>query len=386
MKKAIVLGAAMLLAGAAAFAADEKKGPAIKFSGKLRTGYVFDFAKDKSATAGDYSSTNWKGNGGRLNFHVTDAEGAWDLNYKNIAGDLDSNDKEKITATVNFDKLMDLGDFKVKMEIGNKTDDTALFAYADRSGDHLGRVKLVGDWITALQVASGDLTVRAAVDPVYNDAPSATKNHAGFAASASYKLADYGLNVAADYAYHGQIEVADGKNDVAKIVTQHVIGVSANFDLGKVLKADGYKLGLSGVFNYGIGNDKSDRGYYSGTSQVLEDNYMVASAELSGGVDLVDGFVEYSFVKSDADDADAIQHLYAQANLNMFEDKGVGLDVYGKIGNFDDADKTWAFGGDASYTLKAVEFGLNGEVYAFTDTAGDKSVGFSVTPKMTIVW
>ena len=405
MKKAIVLGAAMLLAGAAAFAAD------VKFSGKFRTGYTFDFSdsKVKGKTYYDGShSTNWKGNGGRLNFHVTDADGAWDLNYKNIAGDLDSNDTEKITATVNFDKLLDLNGLKVSLQIGNKTDDTLLRAYGDVSDDHHARVKAIGDWVAAVQVGYDAFTFRAAVDPVYQNAKlptgaSDTENLAGFAVSGKYSLADYGVNVAAGYAHNGQIEAANGSNGVRKTLFANVFSAEANADIAKMLGASDFKLGAGVAFNYGKGDDtkdimrsgdfvaevKADATYGVDAKSAKpyasqKDDQMVLAAQLTGGVDAIDGWVEYVYSKTE--DEDAINYLKVQANINVLAQKGVGLDVYGSIGNFDKADETWVIGGDVSYKLKTVEFGLNPEVYSYQNKDSDNKVGFSITPKMTIAW
>jgi hypothetical protein len=392
MKKAIVLGAAMLLAGVAAFAAD------VKFSGKFRTGYTFDFSdsKVKGATYYDGShSTNWKGNGGRLNFHVTDADGAWDLNYKNIAGDLDSNDKEKITATVNFDKLLDLNGLKVSLQIGNKTDDTLLRAYGDVSDDHHARVKAIGDWVAAVQVGYDAFTFRAAVDPVYQktktSGASDAENLAGLAVSGKYSLADYGVNVAAGYAHNGQIEAANGSNGVGKTLFANVFSAEANADIAKMIGTSDFKLGAGVAFNYGKGDDTTDimrSGDFTTdpkTSFVSQkDDQMVLAAQLTGGVDAIDGWVEYVYSKTE--DKDAINYLKAQANINVLAQKGVGLDVYGSIGNFDKADETWVIGGDVSYKLKTVEFGLNPEVYSYQNKDSDNKVGFSITPKMTIAW
>ena len=68
MKKAIVLGAAMLLAGAAAFAAD------VKFSGRIRVGYNFQF--------GDTDQTTLKKNPeGRMNLTIADSDSLWTITF-----------------------------------------------------------------------------------------------------------------------------------------------------------------------------------------------------------------------------------------------------------------------------------------------------------------
>ena len=396
MKKAIVLGAAMLLAGAAVFAAEEKKGPAVKFSGYFRAGYTFKFYD------GDFSSTSWKGKTEeRVNMHVKDADGLWDVNIKSLSS-LDGDDMIAGGATVSLSKALeknglDLNGLSLKFSIGNKTNDAMLRAYDNASGDDFDKYRLVGDYVTAFTVGYDKLTVQIASDPITDN-----NNNAGVAVSAKYADSDLGFAVAAGYAHKGAGWTDDGdvanseglmftsaaKDDatVYSLQTDNGLAVSGNVDIAKLIKADKFKLGAGVAFNYGFG-DGTKTVQTTKTKGDLTTMRLVA--DVSGGIDIIDGFVEYAYEMADSDDLHmdkvANQYLKAQANLNFFADKGIGLDVYFKDTDLDDFSDYWLVGGDVNYKLGGVKYTLKAEAFN-VHTASDDKVAFTLSPRVRIDW
>ena len=400
MKKAIVLGAAMLLAGAAVFAAEEKKGPAVKFSGYFRAGYTFKFYD------GDFSSTSWKGKTEeRVNMHVKDADGLWDVNIKSLSS-LDGDDKIAGGATVSLSKALeknglDLNGLSLKFSIGNKTNDAMLRAYDNASGDDFDKYRLVGDYVTAFTVGYDKLTVQIASDPITDN-----NNNAGVAVSAKYADSDLGFAVAAGYAHKGAGWTDDGdvansegltfassaaKTDGAILLTDNGLAVSGNVDIAKLIKADKFKLGAGVAFNYGFGDGKV-KSYFGGATESTVKGDLTTMrlvADVSGGIDIIDGFVEYAYEMADSDDLHmdkiANQYLKAQANLNFFADKGIGLDVYFKDTDLDDFSDYWLVGGDVNYKLGGVKYTLKAEAFN-VHTASDDKVAFTLSPRVRIDW
>ena len=394
MKKAIVLGAAMLLAGAAAFAADEKAKPAVVFSGFFRAGYTFKFED------GDFSGSIWKGKEERVNMHVKDSEGLWDVNIKSLSS-LDGDDKLDANGTVSLSKTLekqglDLNGISLKFTIGTKTNDAMLRAYDNVSGDDFDKYRLVGDYVTAFTVGYDKLTVQIASDPITDN-----NNNAGVAVSAKYADSDLGFAVAAGYAHKGAGWTDDGdvanseglmftsaaKDDatVYSLQTDNGLAVSGNVNIAKLIKADKFKLGAGVAFNYGFG-DGTKTVQTTKTKGDLTTMRLVA--DVSGGIDMVDGFVEYAYEMADSDDfaLDKVdnQYLKAQANLNFFADKGISLDVYFKDTDLDDFSDYWLAGGDVNYKLGGVKYTLKAEVY--NDHKNDDNVAFTLSPRVRIDW
>ena len=374
MKKAIVLGAAMLLAGAAAFAAD------VKFSGKFRAGYTFTFEDGDMVSTPKYFDFANKKYEGRLNFVVSDADGLWSLSIKSLSGSLDSNDKLATKATVNVGKALeknglDLNGFGLKFAVGNMKNNALLKAYDNASGDDRDAFKLFasGDkgYITSFTASYDKLTFQVDVDPVSNG-----EKAAGYAFSAKYADNDLGFAVAAGYAHNNAAFTDDGDNDCKdgfKLSEQKLDNgfvVSGNVDIAKLAGLD-FKLGAGAVFGY-VTEEDVGKG-------------MRVAADLSGGIDAIDGWIEYQYDVVDPDNADKLSNHYlkANANFNFFADKGIGLDAYCGASDLENASDYWFFGGDIGYKLGGAAYNLNVEV---ANNAATDNVKVAVTPKVTIAW
>ena len=399
MKKAIVLSAALLLAGAALFAADDKK-PAVKFSGMARAGYVFTFED------GDMNSTAWHGKDkeARLNFHVADAEGLWDINIKDLHGGLDGDDKLKAKLTIDLGKALekagvDLNGFGLKFNIGAMGNNSLLKAYDNASGDDRDNFKLYGEYLSALTASYDKVSVQLTVDPIHTEkgtedvgtytldpetgkikfTKTGTKevkeNKMGVAVSAKYADKDLGFAVAAGYAHNAAGFTDDGDDSNKDRVAlggktyENGFDVSGSVDVAKMAGLD-FQLGTGAVFGY-MTDDAGDA--------------MRVAADVSGGVDAVDGFVEYQFtqLKPDQGDDTDYHYLKGQVNLNFFADKGVSLDVYAADTDLANAGDYWLAGADVGYKLGGVTYKLKGEVG--NDASADE-VYFLLRPTVTINW
>lgn len=337
--------------------------------------------------------------------HVKDADGLWDVNIKSLSS-LDGDDKIAGGATVSLSKALeknglDLNGLSLKFSIGNKTNDAMLRAYDNASGDDFDKYRLVGDYVTAFTVGYDKLTVQIASDPITDN-----NNNAGVAVSAKYADSDLGFAVAAGYAHKGAGWTDDGdvanseglmftgsakKTDGVTLLTDNGLAVSGNVDIAKLIKADKFKLGAGVAFNYGFGDGKVmsyRRGDTESTVKV-DLTTMRLVADVSGGIDLIDGFVEYAYEMADSDDLhmdkSANQYLKAQANLNFFADKGIGLDVYFKDTDLDDFSDYWLVGGDVNYKLGGVKYTLKAEAFN-VHTASDDKVAFTLSPRVRIDW
>ncbi len=370
MKKAIVLSTALLLAGAAAFAAD------VKFSGKFRAGYTFKFLDGDLTSTPKYNDGDGKYEE-RLNFHVTDADGLWDINIKALDNDLDSDDKLKAKATVNVSKALENGGLDLKgigfkFAIGNMSNNALLKAYDNVSGDDRDAFKLFSNgYVTSFTASYDKLTFQVDLDPI-----TSNNNAAGIGVSAKYADSDAGFAIAAGYAHNDAGFTDDGDlsgKDGVKLSAcgkDHGFVLSGNADIAKMVGLD-FKLAAGAVFGY--------------TTEEDGGNAMRLAADLSGGVDAIDGWVEYQYDVYDPDSGDKLSthYLKANANFNFLADKGISLDAYVGDNDLENADDYWFFGGDLGYSLGGAAYNLNVEV--FNDASADK-VGVTVTPKVTIVW
>lgn len=278
-----------------------------------------------------------------------------------------------------------------------KTNDAMLKAYVNASGDDFDKYRLVGDYVTAFTVGYDKLTVQIASDPITDN-----NNNAGVAVSAKYADSDLGFAVAAGYAHKGAGWTDDGdvanseglmftsaaKDDatVYSLQTDNGLAVSGNVNIAKLIKADKFKLGAGVAFNYGFG-DGTKTVQTTKTKGDLTTMRLVA--DVSGGIDIIDGFVEYAYEMADSDDLHmdkiANQYLKAQANLNFFADKGIGLDVYFKDTDLDDFSDYWLVGGDVNYKLGGVKYTLKAEAFN-VHTASDDKVAFTLSPRVRIDW
>jgi hypothetical protein len=376
MKKAIVLGAAMLLAGAAAFAAD------VKFSGRIRVGYSFQF--------GDTDQTTLKKNPeGRMNLTIADPDSLWTITFdaaQKVSLDFDkkkaNNDGEtagfsdhyyRAKATIALDKALkgagvDLGDVSLKAfggyydfyETKNAYNDNP---YSDNDVDRMDlnvATQSAEASIVGATVGYGKLVSVEAVSAPVSDSGVGT----AFAFTATSTPVD-GVQVGAGYGHN--VRLSKGW---ASLTYNDALSVSANADIAKLIKNDKFSLGAAGEFLYGF-EDSDDN----------LDAFFQVLGRVNGGVEKVDGYVEYGFAKVDADGADPLHYMRAQANLNLV--KGLGLDVY-----YQDKDLTnekkeddFEIGAEAVYTFGGVDYHLDVAYVAKKDNDN-----FKITPWIQIAF
>ena len=371
MKKAIVLGAAMLLAGAAAFAAD------VKFSGRIRVGYNFQF--------GDTDKTTLKKNPeGRMNLTIADPDSLWTITFDaaktttvtsgktgETAGFSDHYYRAK--ATIALDKALkgagvDLGDVSLKAFGGYYDFYETKNAYNDNpySDNDVDRMELnvatqsAEASIVGATVGYGKLVSVEAVSAPVSDSGVGT----AFAFTATSTPVD-GVQVGAGYGHN--VRLSKGW---ASLTYNDALSVSANADIAKLIKNDKFSLGAAGEFLYGF-EDSDDN----------LDAFFQVLGRVNGGVEKVDGYVEYGFAKVDADGADPAHYMRAQANLNLV--KGLGLDVY-----YQDYDLTnenekddFEVGAESSYTFGGVTYHLD---VAYLAEKDDNNV--KITPWVQIAF
>ena len=343
-KKFVLVLALVLLVASTAFAGD------VKFSGRVRQGYVLTFTNGSDATI-----TSQRAKEGKLALKVADADGLWALSF---GGDLketalDSNDKFGATATINFSTALtkagvDMKDWTVSMGIGNTGADTGLRAYNDVNGNGYDKIKNNGKYSADVTVGYGKIaSVKISADPT-------TTGQKSVAITALVTPVD-GVKVAAGYA-HGFV---GGKATAAK----DGIGGAVTVDVAKLASMKDFNLKVSAWDQYTFKQTNPDKDAA---------NYMQANVAL--GVAKVDGWVEYSIF-------DKTQNLNVQANFNLV--KGMGLDAYFNLTTLNDADKTkWNVGADVSYTFGGVAYSLNAE-YNHMEKNNDKHT-FALTPAVAI--
>ena len=357
MKKILTIALVAVLAATSVFAG-------VSFSGKFNQGYTFKFAKDK-----DFASTPWKTNEAKFVIKASDDDGIWSVNLKNT-GKLDTSDAWAANASVSLTKILaaagvDTGDFSLALSLGNNSKMTALSAYNDVTGNEYYKLKNNGSESFQLAAAYGKLVkFNIAADPTNNvNKPSTVLSLSTEPVS--------GLSVAAAYAYRGYFDNAvAGKG----VTADHMIGASAKVDVAKLADLD-FKLNVSAYDNIAFGNVLK----YNETSEKVdtpvENNKLNSFAvAVEGGVDVVDGFVEFAMKNEENANVYA---LNTQVNFNVVD--GLGLDAYFNIADLANTGDSFKVGADASYKLSGVEFALKAE-YASKDTS------FSVTPKMIIVF
>ena len=426
MKKVLTIAIVALLATATLFAG-------VSFSGRFRQGYTFAFEKDKDAAV-----SPWKTEEAKLVMKVADDNGLWTVNLKNV-GALDSNDKWSANASFDLTKAfalggIDLGDFSLALSLGANTKMTALSAYTDPTGNEYFKLKNNGSETIQLSTGYGNLVkFNIAVDPtiskttvetttqvktplttvtgsgstgdvtitlpegsyVYTDSTteSVVEKEASVVLSVSSEPIN-GVAVAAAYAYNGWLaDSFTGLYTEDGLTAKNMIGFSANVDVAKLVGLN-FKLGVSVYDNIA---------FFDEDAKIFgKDSYNSFAAAISGGIDLVDAFVEFTMgngipvldktgapVFTDKNEIDSYNNfgLNMQVNLNLVEN--LGLDVYYNIYNLAKAGDNFAVGGDVSYTFAGVEFALNAEYARTLGTTIAKNATegtFSLTPKMIIVF
>ena len=396
MKKAIVLGAAMLLAGAAAFAASD-----IKFSGSAQAGYSFAFGEDNITR----SWKDWDGDDGEGEFDlaISDADGLWSLSFDDGVfgfGDLQVATQIKVNLSKALNKAgVDTGDFGFSFAVGRKAWETELTAYGDKSGNHYQRVQAGnGGYLTIVDANYGSLVkARAMFSPIdgpdttqdvfkWDDSASAYKketkpvegDHTSFGVSALVAPVD-GVKVAVGYTKNGRMRVNSKRNNVTynpakgdKLVRDNWLTGSASVDVAKLVGTKDFKLSVDVADRYAFEQD--------------DVKYNRLSVQVAGGVDLVDGYAEYSLATKDASDTTNVSQLKVGANFNVV--KGLGLGAYTQFFDLtDELDSSDAFtvGGDVSYAFGNVTYAVNLE-YGNETKDDAKDQYFAITPSVAIVF
>ena len=346
MKKILTIALVAVLAATSLFAG-------VNFSGRFRQGYTFTFADGQ-----DPASAAWKTNEAKFVIKATDDDGIWTVGLKNY-GPLDSNDKWAANASVSLTKALakagvDMGDFGLAISLGNNSKMTALSAYNDPTGNEYFKLKNNGNESIQFAANYGSLVkFNVAFDPT-NDGGSTV-------ASALIAPVD-GISVGAGYTYNGYFNDSfapvDAEGSSLGFAGKNMVGVSALVDVAKLADLD-FKLAVSAYDNILLEKDANVNSF---------------AANVSTGVDMVDGFVE--FVMNNQKDNNKFG-LNTCINFNLVDN--LALDAYFNIGDFSDVSKSYNIGADASHDLAGVTFALNAD-YAASDKA------FSVTPKMIIVF
>ena len=384
MKKAIVLGAAMLLAGAAAFAADEKKA-SVLFSGAFKAGYNFDFVqfnKDthdgKKQQFGYYTDDDDK-NEGEFDLNVADADGIWKLTFRQDDGKLFGDFNFRTKAVIDVGKSLksagvDMGDVSAKLTFGRYSGETLNNAFLDLEGNHWQRVKTNGSYSVGLEVGYGKLVgLQFIVDPTKNASTSKSGDATyGFAVTST--PVD-GVKVAVDFSRHGKS--TQYGYDATTVAEDYAVGVSSTVDINKFVNVDKLTLVGSGYYTF------RRFGTFGTEEDVNKQNF---GAALKVGYDKVDGWLEYNYAEDNIDaDGNGVGEQWVKALVNLgglVGVKGLGLDAYYMQRSFDD---TWfSVGADVSYKLAGVTYGLKAE---FTDKDLSKTKStttFRVRPSVLI--
>ncbi len=310
----------------------------VNFSGRFRQGYSFVFADGEDA-----SITEWKKEEAKLVMKFSDDNGVWTIDLKNV-GALNSNDKWAANATIDVKKALaakdvDMGDFGLKVSIGNNGTMNALSAYDDALTG-AGYYKLYNNGKASTQLAASYKIVNfnLAFDPTTD----------GKSLVASIKVAPVdGITVAAGYACKGYF-----KNQF------NMLGGSVKVDIAKLADLD-FSLSFAAYDNFALGDEK----------------YNSLAANIYGGYDKFEGGVEFVMGSAIADKTTSTMGLNALVAFSATDD--LSFDAYANIGDLSKVSETLYFGADAGYTLAGVSLNL-GAGYDF----GGKA--FDITPYVVI--
>ncbi len=306
----------------------------VSFSGRFRQGYTFTFPEE-----GDATSKAWKTNEAKLVMKFADDNGLWTVGLKNT-GALDSNDKWAANASFDVTKALalngvNLDDFSLAISLGNNDKMTALSAYSDPTGNGYYKLKNNGKESMQLAMAYGKLAkFNVAFDP--------TSDGGSIVLSIKTEPVD-GVAIAAAYSYKGYL--SDGFAGEEGVAADHVFGFSANADIAKLANLD-FKFGVSAYDNIALPEGSS-----------VECTYNSFAVAVSGGVDLIDAYAEFTMA-NEIPENDSITDL-------------------------ENAGNYFSVGADASFDLAGVTFALNAD---YTKDGKGKTGEFALTPYMIIVF
>ena len=354
MKKILTIALVAMLAATSLFAG-------VNFSGRFRQGYTFKFADGKDA-----SITEWKSEEAKIVMKFADDDGVWSINIKGTpitltkdedtndwsasAVSLDSNDKFQANATIDVKKALaakdvDMGDFGLKVSIGNNGTMNALSAYND-AFTGAGYYKLYNNGKASTQLAASYKMVN------FNLAFDPTTDGKSLVASVKVAPVD-GITVAAGYARKGYF-----KDQFNKVKADNMLGGSVNVDVAKLADLD-FSLSFSAYDNFALGDTK----------------FNSLAANIYGGYDKFEGGVEFVMGSKIASETTTTMGLNALVAFSATDD--LSFDAYANIGNLSKAGDTLYIGADAGYTIAGV--GLN--LAAGYDFGGK---AFDITPYVVI--
>jgi len=376
----------MLLAGAAAFAAD------VKFSGAFKAGYNFDFYQFHEDTDEGkkqqfgYFTDDSDNNEGEFDLNVADADGIWKLTFRQDDGKLFGDFNFRTKAVIDVGKSLksagvDMGDVSAKLTFGRYSGETLNNAFLDLEGNHWQRVKTNGSYSVGLEAGYGKLVgLQFIVDPTKNVKGTSKDGDATYGFAVTSTPID-GVKVAVDFSRHGK-STQYGYNATATatkpvVVEDYAVGASTTVDINKFVNVDKLTLVGSGYYTF------RRFGTFGTEEDVNKQNF---GAALKVGYDKVDGWLEYNYAEDNIDaDGNGVGEQWMKALVNLgglVGVKGLGLDAYYMQRSFDD---TWfSVGADVSYKLAGVTYGLKAE---FTDkdlSKTDSTTTFRVRPSVLI--
>ena len=372
MKKILTILTVALLACSTVFAA-------VNFSGELVAGYQFNYNKDEWTShvqgqdGGDSNTT-------KLNLGVADDNGVWSIG---IEGVLVADGR--VSGDISLDMMKLFGatesDFSLKVALAANDEQTGLRAYSNQSGNNYDRIRTgaAGLW-TSITLGYTDLVqvqvagaprmggVKDGGDMPFGQKPTGWGANAGDVVVSALIKPVAGIAVSADWAYNGEdksiVKVDDPTStdpeDTISTPNKGVVGGAVDVNVGTLVGLD-FDLGVS----------VADRYEYEST-------YNALAATVYGGVDAVNGYVEYALLSQD----ETMEHyLVAQVNLGVVE--GLPIDVYFGAENLAEFADTFFVGGDIAYEVSGVNFALNVE-YAKAGAFNADYTGLSITPSVGV--
>ncbi len=373
MKKAIVLGAAMLLAGAAAFAAD------VKFGGAFKAGYTFNYGLDTEKWTNSEKTDGDNKAEAEMDLNVADADGLWAISFgadpmDKAGGFGDYYMKAKLT--VDFTKALaaggvDLGDFTLKASIGNQDTENMASAYGNYSGRNYQQLKATSNNNdTEHTLTSIDLGYGKLVSGQYKFDPTG-KLHQGI--SAVVTPVD-GVKVSATYVQKGI-----GKRfftDQGKM--NWVFQGAADVDINKFVNVDKLTLKAGAFYDFVNADYTSDK---DGNLSLVGAGAMVGYDKYSLGVDYV---FEQKFKGNTSDKTKNVNHLMAKATVKDVV-KGLTLAPWFRDDDFD--TDGYLVGLETSYTFAKVTYhvDLEGRFGTKDDTSTKKNTDYiQIAPYVTL--
>jgi len=368
MKKAIVLGAAMLLAGAAAFAAD------VKFSGAFKAGYNFKYGLDTEKWTNSEKTDGDNKAEAELDADLADADGLWAISF---GADQDGGFGDyymKAKLTVDLTKALaaggvDLGDLTIKASIGNQDTENMSSAYGNYSGRNYQQLKATSNNNdTEHTLTSIDLGYGKLVSGQYKFDPTG-KLHQGI--SAVVAPVD-GVKVSATYVQKGI-----GKRFFKDQGTMNwVFQGAADVDVNKFINVD--KLTLKAGLFYDFVNKDYAAGK-DGNLNLIGAGAKVGYDKYSVGIDYV---FEQKF-KGATDDTENVNHMMVKAIASNIVD-GLTLDGWFRDDDFD--TDGYLIGADLSYKFAKVTYHLDleGQFGTKDGTDGKNADYVQITPYVTL--